>query len=299
MESRAMSPWASPLISWLIICSSFSCCVWFWLHPQPPGVAVAVLGPVAAVMTFRKTHSTHTWLTTLYIFASMGIELRDIRKDRSELATQQRDVRQAESDHSNSTAKGIRTSVTTSEVQFGATMKGIGTTIDAIRQTIDNTRPYASLQFRGLEPLPSFIPVSVNHQLSFNLAFTNTGTDVAKRMSYDARIYTGRLDDLPTQKHIIEDFNKRWREGRQSRLIRVTEMVPNEPSFLSFDSALTERDIKAIESRAETVYVMIRFSWADQTGKWLSDTCMGFQNPLNNLDIVHSCIGSRMRYKGR
>jgi hypothetical protein len=49
-----------------------------------PGVAIAVLGALAAIVTSAEMRGTHKLLATRVVFALIGIEIKDIRKDRKE-----------------------------------------------------------------------------------------------------------------------------------------------------------------------------------------------------------------------
>ena len=121
--SRSGTIWTSPLVSWILICGTFACCVWFWFWPPLPGVAVTVLGGAAAILTFREMQNTHKFLATLAIFALMGIELRDIRGDRVKLDAAQTQALKENRDGFDTIANGLKTAIKNSQQQFDATIK--------------------------------------------------------------------------------------------------------------------------------------------------------------------------------
>ena len=68
----------------MVCCSAGPIILWFWISPPLPGVAIAVLGALAAIVTSAEMRGTHKLLATLAIFALMGIEIKGIRKDPKE-----------------------------------------------------------------------------------------------------------------------------------------------------------------------------------------------------------------------
>src|SRR5258706_522681 len=216
IESLFKTIWSHPAMSWLLIVGTWGCCVWFWFWPQLPGVAVTVLGSAAAIMTFRNMHATHKMLATIAIFVLMGIELNDIRKDRAKTDAQQGADRKEASENFTAIATGIKTAISNSSEQFHETVAGLKSTLNATRQTIENTRPRAILEFADMSPVPQYLPIATNHSIVFNVTFINAGNEEAKQLDHLARIYVGKLDDAETQRLMLLDFTKRWKEGQRT-----------------------------------------------------------------------------------
>src|SRR5882762_5109494 len=76
------------------------CLFWFRLWPPIPTVAVGSLGFVAALMTVRADHFTHTervvWIAIS--FALFVVEMRAVYKDRDEHDRQQAELRTRENE---------------------------------------------------------------------------------------------------------------------------------------------------------------------------------------------------------
>ncbi len=61
--------------------------------------------------------------------------------------------------------------------------------------------------------------------------------------------------------------------------------------FISFDSdPLTNDDVAALANATKTLYVVLRLSWVDETGRWASDLCAGYQDKLFTSEVTHPCI---------
>jgi hypothetical protein len=167
-------------------------------------------------------------------------------------------------------------------------MSRIGETLATSERTLRNTRPYAALEFDRMDPfLPSF-PIAADHQLEFNVVFTNSGIDTAKHLLHAAKIYVRRPDNIEDEKQIADDFNEQW---KHSALPTESDDVrPHARTFFSFKSdPFTDTEVKGISDHTLTIYVLIRFGWQDKTGKWNGDECFSFQDPTHDLTVGHMC----------
>lgn len=163
VESRAKAIWVSPATSTLLIGGIVTCCVRFWYQPPLPGVAIGVLGAGAAIMTFREMHHTHKLLATLAIFALMGIELRDIKKDRADSDAVQSSIREREAKTFDSIGKGIETAIANAKSGFDSTAKGFDKTAKQMNRVADistenlnqitggSSYPFLVIGFDGLQ----------------------------------------------------------------------------------------------------------------------------------------------------
>ena len=111
IEGRATAVWKHPSIPWIIISGASACWLWFWFWPPLPGVAVAVFGGAAAILAFRSMSSIQKLFATLAIFSLIGIELRDIRKDRTESDRLQQRSRSESEAHFKAIADSIRENI--------------------------------------------------------------------------------------------------------------------------------------------------------------------------------------------
>jgi len=81
IENVAKAIWTHHATGWILVAGTFIACLFFWYWPQPAGVAIAVLGGVVGVMTFREMVHTQKVLAALAILLLMGVEVRNIRSD--------------------------------------------------------------------------------------------------------------------------------------------------------------------------------------------------------------------------
>jgi hypothetical protein len=157
IESRAKTIWTSPIISWALIGVTFACCMWFWFWPPLPGIAVTVLGGMVSVMAFREMHNTHKLLATLAIFVLMGIELRDIRKDRIKSDTEQAAARAASEANFKAIGNGISSAIAQSQNQFSTTVQHVDHVSGLAEKALNNITGADSIPY--LAPQGGFAPI--------------------------------------------------------------------------------------------------------------------------------------------
>ena len=122
VETVAGFIWNQRATGWLLLSGLVVACIAFWIWPQPAGYAVTILGGAVAVMTLRQMKHTQKFLLTLTIFALMGIELKDIRKDRIKSDGDQATALKENRDGFASIADGLKNAIVDSQRQFAATM---------------------------------------------------------------------------------------------------------------------------------------------------------------------------------
>lgn len=254
---------------------------------------------MVGIMTFREMHHTHKVLITVAIFMLMGIELRDIRKDHIESEQRIAKDRKEAADQFSKIADGLKESIDTSHQQFVSTIEGVKTAIAASTEAVNNTRPRAILEFTSMTVYGPSLPISIGKPIKFNVNFTNTGNDVALQAVHYAHIYVDRPDDNAVQVQIYRKFDQ-WatHAGVEKRL----NVEQHTPAIFSFDSEpFTAEEVADILSKKKTLYVLIRFTWVDTAGIWISDTCAGYQDATHDLSIGHPChgIGFNHRYAGK
>lgn len=271
-----------------------------WGSYPPIGVFIAILALLGVVVPlFRdltKIGRREKAIWTFLMFALVLLEIRSIYLDRDAHDKEQAAAREEQLKQFGEIAKGINATIDKSQMQFDATMARIETTLKTSEETLNNTQPIAALEFRTMSVYQPSLPIAVGRQLEFNVAYTNAANDTARNYNYDARLYVRRLDDPEAQREIAIDFNRWWDISQHPTSAAIR---PNYPSFFSFRSLpLTENEVSGVLNHSLTLYVLIRFTWTDRTGRWASDECFAFQDPTHDLEVGHPCsIFTRDRYK--
>lgn len=299
---RRIEQWAKTILSHSLVAGSFVAfawvaCIFFGFYPQFPGMAVAVLGTVAAVVTFADMHSTHKLLATVAIFVLMGLEIRDIRKDRAASDSQAAEQRRLDRESFKKIATGLDSSIQQSQSHFEATMNQVKPTLEASRKAVENTIPQALMIAQrvnlGSKTPPQPTPGS---PMSFNIYFTNSGNDTARLFRRDGRAYLAVPGDTQQQREIWDAFDSTWRKEEDFKAVPF-EIDPNSTgdSFFSIlTNELSVTDVSNFNSRALAVYVLVRFVYSDRTGRWASDSCRYYQD-FTRDGVSHPCEFKKSR----
>ncbi|SRR6266487_1145653 len=271
-------------------------CVYFYFHLPKSGKALLLLGGIVAVMMLMDMRPVHKGIYVLIVIGLILIENRALDKERTDSAKEQNDRRMEENDRFRSIADGLAGAIQQGEKQFDTTIARIETTLKTSEETLKNTLPIAALEFQSMSVYAPSLPIAVGHQLEFNVSFTNIGNDMARNYDHETRLYVRRLDDLEAQREIASDFNQSWGMSQRSKGAAIR---PNYPAFFSFKSLpLKEDEVNGVLDHSLTLYVLIRFTWTDRTGRWASDECFAFQDPMHDLVAGHPCaIFTQHRYK--
>ncbi len=98
VETLSKSIWNSSRTAHALWFVGVAGLIWFFVRTPPPGWAVAVLGVAALVLTIREMPYAYKCLWLLLALGFLIVELRAIRKDRSENQTAQTEARRHEDD---------------------------------------------------------------------------------------------------------------------------------------------------------------------------------------------------------
>jgi len=272
--------------------------MWNWYPPVGFFIAIlallGVLVPLFRDLTKIGRREKAAW--TFVMFLLVGLEFRTLYLDRADHDQKEADARATQLKGFKEIGTGIEAAIQKSQQQFDETMTRIGTTLKTSEETLKNTQPIAALEFQGMSVYAPSLPIAAGHQLEFNVSFTNIGNDTARGYNHETRLYVRRLDDPEAQREIANDFNQWWGMSQHSD---SATMRPNYPAFFSSKSLpLKEDEVSGVLNHSLTLYVLIRFTWTDRTGRWASDECFAFQDPTHDLVAGHPCtIFTRHRYK--
>lgn len=270
---------------------------WWQWHP-PVGTYIGILGVLGVIVPWlfrppEKMGRGEKALWTLLLFILFGLELRTLYLDRDEHDAQQAQARCQQLESFQKIADGINTAITTSQSQFNQTMLGLQTTIGGTQQAIKNTTPYADIQVDWMGgPIINgnpHTPISLvfGTPIAVNLFYHNAGLARADGVRVWFHFYVGKPDNLAAQRAIEKEFDKDWKA--KSKSVEVPLAPGAQPVFSSFFQTFSDDDAKALHD-GQTIYGMTRFEYRDRTGHWYFDDCNGFQEPLHDLQIAHSCL---------
>lgn len=289
LEDIAKEIWEHRITAWILGIAAFITTCIFMHHSPTPGIAIAVLGGVAAIMSIRHLTSVEKFFWILMSFGLIFAEIRAIRVDRSEQIRHQLEDRKAQ----DLDFKGIRD---VQDNNFKATaqglqgaIQGIQSTLKAANTTLIQTKPYAAVQVTGIsfaDGAPSTINSGVSYP--FNLVIINKGNEAADIRKEAVRIYTGTPDDPNAQDQIAKQFEKDWVTA-----VKVpSSLLPQIPVIMSRYMTFSPEDIAGFSKRNLTVYFLYRVEYSDSSGRWRSQECEAMQNgPSADLDFAmfHYC----------
>ena len=277
--------------------------LWAWYPPI--GVYIAVLALLGVLVPFfrdlSKIGKREKALWTAIMFLLVFLEIKSIYQDRNTHENEQQYAREEQLKEFQKIADGIDRTLTNSQQQFSATMGRIDTTLQTSERTLRNTRPSASLEFQKMLPYGPSLPIAPNHPLQFNIWFTDYGNDVARDSTIGAKFYARKPGDKQAEKEIDADFDRWWKassfsipESQQGLTIK-----PNYPTFTSITSdPFSETDVKGLLDHTLTLYVLIRVTWWDRTGHWVTDDCSWYQDPTHDFVVSLPCkYHNKHRYR--
>src|ERR1051326_1173857 len=212
------------------------------------------------------------------------MELRAIDNDRFEYARDQKLLREKETENFKSIGAGLQTSID----EGRTAIDGLKTTLNATQATLHNTEPRAILLSNKCSPYTDR-NVSVGSTMCFNVDFTNVGNEAAHRVIYDGKLYVGKKDNEETERRLAQDFDRWWPTAKHQGGVN-NATITGDAAFFSFTtSPFTESDIKQLHDRTGTFYVFLRFVYSDHNGRWITDKCFSYQDPLHDFDVSHPC----------
>jgi len=301
MENWFRKIWEHRVTSWLLVSVGFTIAVFFILHSPVPGVAVTLLGVVAAIMSIRPLSSVEKFLYTTLVFTLLYAEIHAITIDRREQLRHQledrtaqeqafQSVRDKQDEDFSSTASGLE-----------AAISGIKSTLVTADKTLIQTAPHAAIRFTDFK-FAEANPGDTIHPGSFpfNTSIVNKGNDTALVQKELIGIYTGIPDNKAEQERLVKLFTEEWNKKRP----QSTKLFTDIPSINTTYHELTREDINGFQASTKTIYFLTRIEYSDSSGVWYSEDCEAFQNTPEGLDVVlrHSCFvfrDSRMPVKRR
>ncbi|WP_158821469.1 hypothetical protein [Granulicella sp. S156] len=297
METWFKKIWEHRVTSLAFVMVGCGIAVFFILHSPVPGVAVTVLAVVAAIMSIRPLSSWEKFIYMALVFLLLYAEIHAITVDRRE---QLRHQLEAEAEQ-NLGFQGIRQQ---QNQDFQSTAAGLSSAIEGLKKvlsttdtTLNQTAPHALFGATHndwgnavIRPGASFL---------YNVSFTNTGSELAKKARIYSKMYTGKPDDIATQEQLYFQFEKDWTTGSVNT--SVGEVPINSEKFVTFQSVLlSESEITQMQASTLTIYTFTRIAYSDSGGNWYSDTCDGLQLPLQAAGLpAHPCDAkyNNKRYK--
>jgi hypothetical protein len=263
---------------------------YLFIYLPNPGWAVAILAGVAAAMSIHgnmRGWQKAIWMILIGLL--LVVELRSISKDRSDSDTRALGDRRAQ----DLAFKSVRD---VQDADFKATADGLKTAISGIQSTLNmanttlrQTQPRAVLRLDRWEFYPNFpSEIKANTSYQINYYFQNGGTGTATKVQKMARIYIGDADDKKAQIRLVRKFNIEW---KQDNISKVPVIVPNTPLFDSLDRTFTDDEMKDF-SLNKTIYILVRFEYSDETGRWRTDACNALQRGSTTIFVYvkHTCL---------
>ena len=290
--------WECRIAAWIVGIVALVPSLYFLWHSPLPGVAIAVLGAVAVVVSLRrlKPHEKVFWtiVATLLLYG----ELRAIRVDRSEqnrhqledqflLQRQFAGVRQNQDADFQKTAGKIETAI-----------GGIQSTLTTANKTLLQTRPIAIIrqdrvEFSDQTPGQQKKPGDL---LAFNDWFSNAGNADALLRFRLVKLYVAKPDDKETQVELARQFEQDWEAARRTETGDPFVLVPFSQRFFTTSRAFTLDELKDMAVGTREVYLLERFEYSDGTGIWRSDYCASFQS-VRSMNVQVPCRAFiRQRY---
>ena len=285
--------WNSP---WMGVPLWLACGVltlyWFY-HIPPPGYAIGALAVVAGIMSVRemKTLAKVSWVFLL--ISLLVMEFRAIDKDRS-------DNEKNQIDFFNAQKGGFQGIATQADGNFKETAKGLDGSIQGLKEVLGTTQsifkqtiPHAAMRQIGFviqnEPVaPDIFKPGVKYV--FNFMYINNGNRAATMIKRKAEIYIAKPDDLVTQQDLARKFEKGWSETKSVEKPLIIQ--PQIPGFWTETFELSDTEVSNLVFNGDTIYVLRRMEYSDETGKWWTDRCDHYQRDEHQIyiQVMHSCL---------
>jgi|GEM_PF-6552654 hypothetical protein len=281
--------WKSPGMGVVLLLGSWAVAI-YWLFSTPsPGKSVGALAVVATVMTFRgELSGLEKTFLTLVLFLFVFIEIKAIDKDRADSNAQAlrdrnaqdlafQSVRDAQDADFRVTAGGLQTAI-----------GGIRSTLITANTTLLQTQPHATLRLDSYEfypSVPSELKPNIDYQINYH--YINSGTATATDTKKMAALYVADADDKDAQLKLVQRFNADW----ETESVRGGALVPGTPFFGSLYRTFTDDEMKNLNPK-KTLYLLVRFEYSDETGRWRTESCRAYQREASteiNLRVAHTC----------
>jgi len=240
-------------------------------------------------------------LWTAIMFALVLLEIDSLYQDRNEHENEQAQARCEQTEKFGAIAQGIKNAITESDTQFGKTTVELNKNLEAVGVAIQQTRPRANVLVLGFDienPPTVPLPFQTGITYDFDIQVANDGSETAKILRRLAQITIGKPDDLETQKRLAGAFEKVW--ARTPRADNYHDLVKQAPQYWTEERPFSEDEVREMNEKHETVYVLTRFEYRDSTGTWWTDRCDHIQMNGNRiyLKVNRPCYTfSNPRYK--
>jgi hypothetical protein len=284
-ESRTVS---------IVLCGATTLCILYFQARLPlPGVAIAVLGAVAAIMSLRpemRIVEKAAWM--LIISALLFTEIRAIRKDRTDAEAALKADRKSQDDNFQAIRTKQNSDFDATAIGLKAAVDGLNTNLGIAAKTFQQTEPHAYLLLSPFVVTNGPVPPAMfksNIKYGFNFSYTNNGSEQALLIKRLGRIYIAKPDSVAAQEAFAQTFENDWKRQPKAEPAQITQA--GGAGFWSEIQAISEDDEKKF-SLGYTVYVVRRIEYRDGTGTWFTDQCDHYQLAGNrmDLDIVHPCF---------
>ncbi|MCU1251549.1 MAG: hypothetical protein JWQ49_4578 [Edaphobacter sp.] len=283
--------------------------VWWQWHP-PVGVFIAVLALVGVLIPWLRgegkrvdRHERAFW--TIVMFVCLGLELNSIYQDQTQHKKEETFARCEQLHSFQEIGQSLQSSIAQNEQGFKDTIGPLKQTLEASTMAVNQTRPFADVQFKGLSPqrfyketgLPLPTPILTGGPTKINYHFSNGGNDTAQMYGGLALAFVGKPDDADSEREIMRQFEIEWNKKKVNQS-PIAE-TPGQDSFNEFTAGpWSEADQSGIAAGTKTIYYVIRFAYGDRTGRWFSDYCSNLQTPATSyIGTRHPCrLPSNGRY---
>jgi hypothetical protein len=303
-EGALKALWNSPRVGvplWSA-CGVLTLCWFFWV--PHPGYAIGALALVAGIMSVReiKTMGKICWISLL--IALLLTEFHAIDKDRAENQEQQKKFFDAQKQGFGQIASQASTNFAATTSSLKAAIEGLSLNIKIANQTLQQTQPYADLQYKNLSlggkegpnpaiPLPAFVPGRSYH---LYVLFNNAGAETGVLRAFLGKTYMAKPFDLAAESALTKKFETDW-VGRTIRPPATFSPGSNGLTEMVTDP-LSDADIADIMAGRKALYYLLRFKFSDKQGVWFSDYCFGIQNPGQYFGLSWPCaVHNRTRYQ--
>jgi hypothetical protein len=296
--------WESRLAAWILGIAALITASYFLWHSPVPGVAVAVLGAVAVVITLRDLKPQEKVFWTIVATLLLVGELRAIRVDRSEqnrhqlegetrLRQQFADVRKIQNQDFQQTAGKLETAIGGIQTTLSTANK----TLNTANQTLAQTTPIAIIRQDKVAFLTQKAPkpTQPGEVVGLDDFYTNVGNANALLLFKMVKMFVGKEDDKAAQTEFVRQFEDAWTVARKTPKPPFL-LVPLSQHFDTTDRSFSYDELANLSTGKKQLYVLERIEYSDHVGSWRSDFCGSFQKDTD-MNVMHTCqIFVRQRY---
>jgi len=281
-----------------IILSATSIMLFIWLPPA--GVAVALIGFVAAVMSIHgdmRPWQKVVWMSIIGVL--LVVEIRAIRHDRRLDAENLAQILSKQQAGFDNTANEIGAVIKNGNDQFTQTAQALQESLQATNSLLNQTRPRAFIAvdhvYSSAFPVRdiSITDLKTNESYAYGIFYRNVGNDTARRLIKFSDLFVGEQDNADAANTISQRFEAEWKVFLRQTAKNATGELPvgTSDEWNTFRShAFSAEEVRQVQqSPTMTLYIAGRFSYKDSKGQWLDDFCASIQKPLGPVVVYHVC----------